>query len=127
MGSESFPLFCGAQERSTVAQLALEAVTRHFGRRVVFENLNAAVGVGETLVVAGANGSGKSTLLKIIAGLLSPSAGEVRWTLDGKLLDPDARRRALGYVAPDLTLYAELTGVENLLFFGRLRGLALAR
>jgi heme exporter protein A len=61
-------------------------------------------------VVSGANGTGKSTLLKIIAGLLRPEAGEVKF--DG----------SCGYAAPDVQLYGELTGSENLAFFARLRG-----
>ena len=38
-----------------------------------------AVAPGELLRVAGANGSGKTSLLRILCGLLTPSAGEVRW------------------------------------------------
>ncbi len=75
------------------------------------------------LVVTGRNGSGKSTLLRIIAGLVTPTAGEVVFTEDGAELSIDARRDALGLVAPDLTLYDELSAIENLRFFCRVRGL----
>jgi heme exporter protein A len=107
--------------------LSLESVARHFGRRVVFSGISAEGRGGQALVVAGPNGSGKSTLLKIIAGLLPPSAGRVDVTLNGQPLDAFSRRRHLGYVAPDLALYAELSGAENLLFFARLRGISLSR
>lgn len=107
--------------------LALEAVGRRFGRRVVFSDVSAKVYSGQALVVAGSNGSGKSTLLRIIAGLLGPSSGAVHLTEYGRPVPPELRRRILGYVAPDLTLYRELTAAENLLFFGRLRGLELSR
>ena len=85
------------------------------------------VGVGEVGIVMGANGAGKSTLLKIVAGLLPPTAGTARVRIDGVELDARQRRRYLGYVAPDLTLYRELTGVENMEFFASLRGISLER
>ena len=75
-----------------------------YGPHVLFEGVSAQIGPGETLVVTGANGAGKSTLLKIIAGLARPEEGTVR------------RTAAFGYAAPDVNLYAELTGHENLRF-----------
>jgi heme exporter protein A len=93
-----------------------------FGRRALFHGLSAQVAAGETLVVTGANGAGKSTLLKIIAGLSRPDEGRVNFVEDGPDPVTDLRCR-LGYAAPDVQLYAELTGDENLRFFRRLRGL----
>jgi heme exporter protein A len=107
--------------------VTLDRVTRRFGRRVVFEDVSASVHSGGALVVTGPNGSGKSTLLRIIAGLLPPSKGAVSMTVSGSTLEPWQRRGRLGYVAPDLTLYGELSGAENLVFFGRLKGLQLKR
>ena len=83
-----------------------------YGRRLLFSDITAEVAPGRCLVVAGANGSGKSTLLKIIAGLLRPETGRVEFN------------GARGYAAPDVQLYGELTGDENLAFFARLRGLS---
>jgi heme exporter protein A len=107
--------------------LSLDAVSRRFGRRMVFSGVSAQAQTGEALVITGANGSGKSTLLKIIAGLLSPSAGSVKFSVGTAQLDAVQRRQYLGYVSPDLTLYSELSGAENLQFFGGLRGLTLTR
>jgi heme exporter protein A len=116
-----------AADTSANVKLNLTGVGRRFGRRVVFQNLTVQAVSGQTLVLAGANGSGKSTLLKIIAGLLPPSAGRVDLSLDGRALDTFVRRAHIGFVAPDLTLYPELTGAENLQFFARLRGIDLTR
>ena len=91
--------------------LELDNVAMSYGRRTLFGGITVRVEPGETLVVTGANGAGKSTLLKIIAGLTRPEEGQVR------------RPSASGYAAPDVQLYAELTGDENLDFFRRLRGL----
>jgi heme exporter protein A len=108
-------------------QVVFEGVGHRFGTRLVLENVNFRIGAGEVGVVTGANGSGKSTLLKIAAGLLTPHAGNAHIELDGELVDDSARRSCVGYLSPDLTLYRELTGAENLAFFAELRGLRPTR
>ncbi len=90
--------------------LELHGITMAYGRRTLFSGVQADVPPGRCLVVTGANGAGKSTLLKIIAGLLRPEEGTI--SFEG----------ARGYAAPDVQLYGELTGLENLAFFARLRG-----
>lgn len=102
--------------------ITLHEVTHRYGSRPVFANVNASVESGQVLVVRGANGAGKSTLLRIIAGLLAPASGKVGMVVGGREIRREERREWIGYVAPDLTLYRDLTGVENLLFFARLRG-----
>lgn len=111
--------------------LRFTEVSRRYGRLSVLRGVSGAVGAGEVLLVTGPNGSGKSTLLRCLAGLLAPDAGTIEMR-DGSgggapagaeppPLDPAARRRAVGYVAPDLAFYEELTTAENLAFFARLR------
>jgi heme exporter protein A len=107
--------------------ITLVDVSHRFGHRTVFHGVNLAVGAGQVAVVMGSNGAGKSTLLRVIAGLLQPCTGSVETAVCGRTLDARARRRYIGYVAPDLTLYRELTGVENLEFFARLRSVSLTR
>ena len=106
-------------------QLQLEGIGHLFGTREVISNVTGSLLSGEVGVVSGANGAGKSTLLRIVAGLLRPSFGEVNLHVRGSLISVKALRTQVGYVAPDLTLYKELTGVENLTFFAELRGLLL--
>ncbi|HTE17863.1 MAG TPA: ATP-binding cassette domain-containing protein, partial [Armatimonadota bacterium] len=89
----------------------------------MLRNVCAQVREGEALVVTGHNGSGKSTLLSLIAGLIRPDRGEVRLLQDGREVPHEERRRFLSLVAPDLTLYPELTALENLEFFARVRGI----
>lgn len=55
------------------------------GGRWLVQGLSGSVGAGEILLVTGASGSGKTTLLRLLAGLVSPTVGEVRW--DGRGLD----------------------------------------
>src|SRR3954454_11851689 len=86
-------------------------------------NVCAEVRSGEALVITGHNGSGKSTLLALIAGLIRPDRGAVRLLRDGGEAPVAEHRHLVGLVAPDLTLYPELTALENLEFFARVRSL----
>jgi heme exporter protein A len=106
-----------------LVELKLENVSKSFGARRVLRNVCAEVGTGEALVITGHNGSGKSTLLTLIAGLSRPDQGTIRYLADGQELPAEERRRFLSLVAPDLTLYPELTALENLEFFARVRSL----
>jgi heme exporter protein A len=94
--------------------LAWENLSKSYGRRRLFTSLNGQINEGGLIAVTGPNGSGKSTFLKILAGLVRADAGDVR--------RPDGQR-AIGYAAPDLSLYGELTGQENLEFFADVRGI----
>ena len=102
--------------------LELRGLVRGFGRLPVLAGVSAELRAGEVLVVTGRNGSGKSTLLRCVAGLLRPQAGTIRLREDRRELDTAARRRRVGYVAPDLAFYEPLTAAENLGFFCKLRG-----
>lgn len=93
-----------------------------YGPRLLFDGLSASVKPGETLVVTGANGAGKSTLLKIIAGLARPDAGTVQF-VGGQSGGAQQNRLQFGYASPDVTMYGELSGLENIDFFARLRRL----
>ncbi len=103
------------------------AVSHRYGGREVFTGVNASVQSGQTAVVSGSNGSGKSTLLKIAAGLLSAKSGDVDIHIDGRLCNQMERRRDIGYLSPDLSLYGELTAAENLQFFANMQGIHLTK
>jgi branched-chain amino acid transport system ATP-binding protein len=59
--------------------LQLDAISKSFGRVVVADNLSLAVGAGDLVGIVGPNGAGKSSLFGLIAGDLTPSAGEIRF------------------------------------------------
>ncbi|HSR69496.1 MAG TPA: ABC transporter ATP-binding protein [Acidobacteriota bacterium] len=95
-------------------------LSRDYGRRQALLNVDLRLQEGEILALVGPNGSGKTTLLKILAGLLQPSAGEVR--VFG--LDPFSRRRQVmrrtrfAFAPPPL--YDSLTAREHLRLLGGL-------
>ena len=78
------------------------SISKHFGSRVLFENISLGISEGERLGLIGANGSGKSTLLKILAGQLEPDSGAV--TL--------RRNTRVGYVAQETGFSGEATVAE---------------
>jgi ABC-type multidrug transport system ATPase subunit len=108
-------------------EVVLEGVSRSFADRRVLEGLSATFRGGERVLVRGPNGSGKSTLLRILAGVLAPTGGGVRVQDGDTPRDPAWCRRWTGYMAPDLHLYDEFSPLENLTFFGMMRGLGKNR
>ena len=90
--------------------LTVSKLSKRYGDRAVFRDVNFEVSRGSVAAIVGSNGAGKSTLLRILAGLLRPASGEIRWQND------DVRR---GLFAPDAPVYRELTVQENLEFFAR--------
>jgi heme exporter protein A len=102
-----------------------QGVSKRFGNRSVLTAASGTLQRGRVLVVAGPNGAGKSTLLNILAGLLRPSRGEVVYREGGSPLPRAHWFERLGMAAPDMSVYEELSALENLRFFARLRGLHL--
>jgi heme exporter protein A len=107
--------------------LKINNLTRRFGHRSVLRDIDFKCGSGTSLCITGPNGSGKSTLLKIIAGLLAPSSGSITLSIDGKETTAEAKRRSIRLVSPEMNLYDELTGSENLLFLTSVSGVPASR
>ena len=102
------------------------ALAHRFGARVALEPQTFTL-EGGIVAVTGPNGSGKSTLLRILAGLLRPGAGESLVTVAGRPVPPAERRHHLGLSSPELSLYEELTVIENLVFAAEARGMRAPR
>ena len=90
--------------------LRARGVFKRYGERLVLRSLSFEVPPGEIVAIVGANGSGKSTLLRLVAGLLEPSRGEIKWC-------EGPTRGHCALFAPDAPLYRELSCLENLHFF----------
>lgn len=86
----------------------LQALTKRFGERLLFTDLNAKLDPGRSTGICGRNGSGKSTLLKIVAGLEPPTAGSV--VIRNGACRPLQPRDALYF--PQRHEALELTGLE---------------
>lgn len=103
--------------------LELREVAKYYGQRRVLERVSFVLPERSCLVVTGSNGTGKTTLLRIMAGLLPVTRGEVIARERERVLPPTEYRRRIGMVGPDIVLYGELTAVENLVFYARMRGI----
>ena len=82
--------------------------------RTLFRGLSLSLGGGELLRVSGENGSGKTSLLRILCGLLSPSAGDVRWHGEPIASLKEDYAAALVYLGHAPAVKDELTAEENL-------------
>jgi ABC-type multidrug transport system ATPase subunit len=104
-------------------RVELVDVSRHFGRRRAVSRVSFAAARGEILGLLGPNGAGKSTLLGLLATLVAPTSGEIRYGGGPAPADGAALRHRIGLLAHELHLYAELSAGQNLDFFARLYGL----
>ena len=110
-----------------MAQVVIDNLTKVFsvprGAPVLaLDRANLTVANGEFLVLTGPSGCGKSTLLRLLAGLETPTSGDI--SLDGRSLNGVAARdRNLALVFQSHALYPHLTAFENLAFGLRVRGL----
>jgi heme ABC exporter ATP-binding subunit CcmA len=95
----------------------LDQVSKLFGSFAALRQVTLELERGRCYVLIGENGAGKSTLLRILAGLLRPTKGTVT-VFDGE--EPQDARDRIGYMSHAPMLYDELTGQENLRYFGSL-------
>jgi heme exporter protein A len=94
--------------------------------RTILRNLQFDIPQGQFVALLGANGAGKSTLLKILATLVAPTSGTLK--LFGlPLRSGPAIRANIGLIGHQSMLYADLTALENLVFFGRLYNVGAPR
>ena len=102
--------------------IAARSLTKRFGQTVGLDGIDLDIPSGSTLAVLGPNGAGKSTLLRLIAGVARPTDGSL--LIDGEPAHQRASRARVGFIGHATGLYPELTARENLIFAGRLYGVA---
>jgi heme exporter protein A len=103
--------------------LTLTDVSRNFERRRVLNKVSLRCDAERITALLGPNGAGKSTLLSIVATLIEPSGGSVRYGTHAAREAGAALRRQIGVLGHDLYLYPELSAAENLRFFARIYNL----
>lgn len=103
--------------------LQARGLVKRFDDLVAVDGVSFSIATGETYGLLGPNGAGKTTSISMIAGLLEGDAGEV--TVNGERITTrsTAGKGDIGLVPQDLAIYPDLTGAENLSFFGRLYGM----
>jgi heme exporter protein A len=98
-------------------------ISRNFGRRRALSHVSLAARAGDIVGLLGPNGAGKSTLISVLATLVAPTSGEVRYGEHTAGTPAASLRARIGLLGHELFLYPELTARQNLTFFAELYGL----
>ena len=102
--------------------LTLEGITKYYKELKAVEGVSFTVRQGEFLGLVGPNGSGKSTLIRIMLGIVKPTSGRVLF--NGQPLNEVSwreLRRRIGYMPERVSFYDNLTGIETLRLFARVK------
>ena len=103
--------------------IEVHRTTKAYGPIHAVDGVDLSIGAGELFGLIGHNGAGKSTLFKLMLGLVPANSGEIR--IEGQPVRGAGFRqvrRRLGYLPENIVLYDNLTGLETLQFFDRLKG-----
>ncbi|GEM_PF-317306 len=92
----------------------IQNISKSYEDKIVFRNVSARIGLGDSILLRGANGSGKTTLLKMILSRIMPNEGKII------LKNPSEFYQKSYAVFPDMGLYSALTLEENIVFFCRI-------
>ncbi|MDE2845594.1 MAG: ABC transporter ATP-binding protein [Gemmatimonadota bacterium] len=104
-----------------MARVRLNNLTKHFGDVVAVDDVTLDIADREFLTLLGPSGCGKTTLLNMIAGLESPTAGEV-WFDDRNVTAVPPERRDIAMVFQTYALYPHMSVFDNVAFGLKMRG-----
>jgi heme ABC exporter ATP-binding subunit CcmA len=102
--------------------VGVEGVWKFYGDFPALRNVELSAAPGACLALIGRNGAGKTTLLRTIAGFSRPGKGKI--TIFGNSPRDTETRRLMGFIGHGISVYDELSALENLTLFGKLYGLA---
>jgi len=102
--------------------LLLRNLRKTFGNICAVDDLSLEIRRGEVFGLLGPNGAGKTTTVNMAIGLLKPDQGTIELEGSGSPTRPAVRAR-IGIAPQALAIYEDLTGEENLRFFGTIQGL----
>ncbi len=106
--------------------LTVEGLTKRYGGRVAVQGISFTIARGECVGLLGPNGAGKTSTLAMIAGIVRPDGGTLRFADAQSGADFIALKRRVGLVPQDLALFDELSAWANLQLFGGLYSLDAA-
>jgi ABC-2 type transport system ATP-binding protein len=104
--------------------LVAESLVKSFDDLTAVDGVSFEIVEGETFGLLGPNGAGKTTSISMVAGLLEPDSGSIRVAGTPIRTNSTGGRADIGLVPQQLAIYPDLTGAENLKFFGRLYDMA---
>jgi heme ABC exporter ATP-binding subunit CcmA len=101
--------------------VAVSNVWKFYGDYPALKNVNLEAAPGACLALIGRNGAGKTTLLRTIAGFSRPGKGSI--AIFGTAPREAETRRGMGYIGHGISVYDELSALENLTLYGKLYNL----
>ncbi len=101
--------------------VAVDGVWKYYGDYPALRDVRLEAPAGACLALIGRNGAGKTTLLRTVAGFSRPGRGEIR--IFGKQPRETEARRMIGYLGHGISVYEELSALENLTLYGKLYSL----
>lgn len=106
------------------AMIVADRLTKQYGRFVAVREMSFSIPAGQVVAFLGPNGAGKSTTMKLLTGFLAPTSGRA-WIAGVDVAeDRIAAAQRIGYLPENGPLYADMTPLELLNFFGEARGMA---
>ena len=102
--------------------VGVEGVWKFYGDYPALRDVSLSAAPGACLALIGRNGAGKTTLLRTIAGFSRPGKGKI--TIFGNGPRDTQTRRLMGFIGHGISVYDELSALENLILFGKLYGVA---
>lgn len=96
--------------------IELRGVGKRFRYEWIFKDIHQTFELGQSYAILGPNGVGKSTLMKILSGHLTPSVGQILFSLNEKKMDTDNIYKHISYAAPYIELIEEFSLREALSF-----------
>ena len=99
--------------------LTVQNVSKSFGPRLAVDAIHFTIPSPQIFGLIGTNGAGKTTTLRMLLGVLEKDEGDILW--DGQPLRRDMVR--VGYMPEERGLYPKITVIEQLTYFGTLRGM----
>lgn len=105
-----------------IIMLRIENITKRYGNLLAVNNLSMEINSGDMVGLLGPNGAGKSTLISLISTILKPDSGNIYYNAESVYKDENFKKK-IGVVPQEIALYSNLSGVDNLRFFGAAYGL----
>ena len=98
--------------------IRFESVTKAFGGKAVLQDISLSAYKGEILCLLGPSGSGKTTLIRLATGAIRSDSGAI--SIAGKKIPDRKALQSIGFMPQNDAVYTDISGLDNLLFFGRL-------
>jgi len=103
------------------SMIELEQVTKRFGTHLAVDHFDLKIPEGSVFGFIGPNGSGKTTTLRMVLRIIEPDSGNIRVFNKSNHISAND---SIGYLPEERGLYRKMTVIRQLMYFGRLKGMA---